>query len=367
VAGLWFNRLRSTLTGIGVLVGVASVVLIMALSDALIATIDDEDVTSCQIALMSSAEADADVLDAMSSPDIVARLQGVAQRTDVASFAPEAQRHIVEVSLPTGVSIGSMVVNFTDSVPVIAGEPFTRATGDVVIMRPNPDFSNVTIGDQIVINGQFFQVIGTTDSHGMTPDTKLFLPERMSSLVDVDQLSTTGTHLLIGQQGFPFSEVRQSVIDQLNDGIDPDMKFFDMSAEMASGLRDALGTIQMVLGAIASVSLAVAALNIVNTMYIASLERVDEIAVLKSMGMTRVQVMALFLLESVLLVTIFALLGALIGNLCAALILTYADIPMAFSWMALATLVPVIVLVGAGGGFYPAHRAAKIDPVRLLR
>ena len=112
--------------------------------------------------------------------------------------------------------------------------------------------------------------------------------------------------------------------------------------------------------------IAVAALNIVNVMYISTLERADEIAIYRSLGMTRGGVRALFLMEAVVVVTLFALVGCAVGFLLALVILTLLKIPLVVSPIALVFLLVVVLLVGAGGGLYPANKAAGIDPVRLL-
>ena len=109
-----------------------------------------------------------------------------------------------------------------------------------------------------------------------------------------------------------------------------------------------------------------AALNIVNVMYISALERADEVAIYRSLGMTKGGVRSLFLSEALAIVTLFAVLGCVLGYAIALVILTLAKVPMVFHWLTGLLLMAVVLIVGAGAGLSPANKAASVDPVRLL-
>ena len=364
---LRYDRLRVALTGVGVLIGVVSVVLILSLASALLAQLSSTNGTSCTIMLMSSAEAQVDVLAAMQNPDILARVRDVSERSDVTSFTPAEPEQTVDVTLPDGRTVGTLTVQFNDNVGIIVGQSFGEVSGDVVIMFRNPEFPSIAVGGHVLIDGQVFTVVGLTDSLGDNGNTRLYLPARLAGHVHVGEQRATATYILKGQNAKDFGQLRVSVLRELNTGLDPNLKFMDIGADLASTVREALSSVQTFLTAIASISLAVAALNVMNTMYIATLQRTDEIAVMKSMGMTRKQVILLFLFESTIVVAVFAVIGCILGNIGGLLVLSALHVPMVFSWQTVAVLVPITLVVGAGGGFYPAHRAARIDPVRLLR
>lgn len=366
--GLRFNKVRVVFTGLGVLVGVTSVILIVVLADSFFASLRSERGDRFTVGLVSSAEADVDVVQRIVEPDIAARLDAVRRRADLASFEPSMTGRTVSATLTDGSVLSDLVVEFTDDVDVAEGSGFAESVGNVAIAFRNTDFdSALALGSRIAVNGAEFTVVGLTDSLGSNGTTRLFFPARLADRVATEEAAVSSSYVAVALRPAELSELRESVLAELNAGLDPDLKFVDFSAEETAALEEVFRTVGMFLALIASISLAVAALNIVNVMYIATLERADEVAIYRSMGMTRRGVQFIFLFESSLVVAVFALVGCVLGNLIAFVILTFLKTPMVFSLGNLVVLLLVVLGVGVGGGIYPAYRAARIDPVRLLR
>ncbi|MCB0910791.1 MAG: ABC transporter permease [Propionibacteriaceae bacterium] len=367
IDGLRFNKLRVVFTGMGVLVGVTSVILIVVLADSFYAGLRSDNSAGFTVGLTSSAESNVDVVERIVEPDMTARLDAIRRRPDVASFEPSLRGRTLSAATPAGGRLDDLVVEFTDDVPVVEGAGFADSVGNSVIAYRNTEFDTaLPLGSQLLIDGAGFTVVGLTDSLGANGNTRLFLPARLADVVDTEDVAVSSSYTLVAMRPEQLDEVRASVLAQLNDGIEADLRFVDFSAEETAALTEMFRTVGTFLALIASISLAVAALNIVNVMYIATLERADEIAIYRSLGMTRRGVQAIFLLESGVVVAAFAVLGCLLGNAIAFVILTFLDTPLVFSLGNLAVLLLVVVVVGIGGGLYPAYRAARIDPVRLL-
>ncbi|MBK8461298.1 MAG: ABC transporter permease [Micropruina sp.] len=367
IEGLRYNKVRSFLTGLGVLVGVGSVVLILALTTSLSAHLGNQSTDRFTVGLSSSAEANADVVAALATAPMSARVEAVRLRPDVSAVEVETPGRTLSVTSPDGSTMADLRCAFDDNVEVVEGRPFSEATGNVAIMYANPEFRESTqVGSVIGIDGAAFTVIGLTQNLGPDGSTRLFLPQRAAEHVQLTEAQASSSFTVIVRQPEDLAETRADVLAQLNDGIDASLKFVDFSAEEGAMLEEMFQTLGLFLGLIASISLAVAALNIVNVMYISTLERADEIAIYRSLGMTRNHVRGLFLMESLVVVTTFALVGCVVGYLIAAVILTLVKVPLAFGWTTIGLLLLVVLLVGAGGGLYPANKAAGIDPVRLL-
>ena len=128
-----------------------------------------------------------------------------------------------------------------------------------------------------------------------------------------------------------------------------------------------LGALTLALAGIASVSLAVAGVGIMNVMLVSVSERTREIGLLKALGAGRRQILLAFLAEAVLLSTAGGLLGLLVGWLAVrALVVVYPALPATPPpWAVLAALV-VSVSVGLVFGVLPARRATRLDPVAAL-
>jgi len=128
-----------------------------------------------------------------------------------------------------------------------------------------------------------------------------------------------------------------------------------------------LDTLTLVLAAIAAISLTVAGIGIMNVMLVSVSERTREIGLLRAVGVQRSQVMAVFLTEAALLSAAGALLGLLLGwALVQVLIGIFPALPAAAPMWAVGAAFGVAVLVGVIFGIMPARRATKLDPVHAL-
>ncbi len=366
--GLRFNPLRSLFTGLGVLVGVTSVVLIVTLSGSFFSSLSTGAADRFTVGLVSSAESNVDVVAALQEPELASRVAAINQRTDIAEVIPQADARSLSVTLPTGRQLADLRVEFSEDVAVVEGTGFTGQVGNVAILYRNPEFDDgVQVGSAITIDGAAFTVVGLTSSLGESGSARLQLPARLEGTLPTQEQPSAASFVVAVVDADDLERVRGEVLADLNDGIDRSLKFVDFTADEGAALREVFQSMSLLLGLIASISLAVAALNIVNVMYISTLERADEVAIYRSLGMTKRGIQGLFLLESTVIVSVFALLGCVVGNVLGAAILVVLKVPVTFSWGTIAILMLVTLLVGVGGGLYPASRAARIDPVRLLR
>ncbi len=123
----------------------------------------------------------------------------------------------------------------------------------------------------------------------------------------------------------------------------------------------------VVLGAIASISLVVGGIGIMNIMLASILERIKEIGVRRAMGATQRDVMAQFLTEAVMISLAGGIAGIIVGVLLASAIHRIAEINTIVSFMSVAVAFGVSVAVGLVFGIVPARNAAKQDPIVCLR
>jgi putative ABC transport system permease protein len=121
------------------------------------------------------------------------------------------------------------------------------------------------------------------------------------------------------------------------------------------------------LAAVAAVSLIVGGIGIMNIMLVSVTERTREIGVRMAVGAKRRDVMGQFLIEATTLALIGGLLGIALGFLGARIASSFAGWPMYIDVNAIALSVVVSGLIGIGAGFYPAFRASRLDPVEALR
>ena len=123
----------------------------------------------------------------------------------------------------------------------------------------------------------------------------------------------------------------------------------------------------VVMGSIAGISLLVGGIGIMNIMLASVLERVREIGVRRALGARRRDIRTQFVIESFSISTLGGVLGILIGVALARGVATYADWPTVITVWSLVVSTGVSIAVGLISGFYPAARAASLDPVEALR
>jgi putative ABC transport system permease protein len=168
-----------------------------------------------------------------------------------------------------------------------------------------------------------------------------------------------------------------SGIDELLDGMRRVRKLaynaendFEMtSPDFLSNLWNQLtGALVMLTGLVASVGLLVGGIGVMNIMLISVTERTQEIGIRKAIGARKSDIRVQFLLEAILLTVTGGIIGIALGWLIAFLVRTaLPDVPatLSYEWVALG--VAISVGVGLFFGFYPANRAANLDPIVCLR
>lgn len=132
-------------------------------------------------------------------------------------------------------------------------------------------------------------------------------------------------------------------------------------------LNEASATFTMMLGAIASISLLVGGIGIMNIMLVSVTERTREIGIRKAVGALQRDLRFQFLVEAIFLSFVGGLLGIGLGWIGSRLIAHFGNLPAVVSWTAVSVSLGFSIAVGLIFGVYPAYRASKLDPVVALR
>ncbi len=136
---------------------------------------------------------------------------------------------------------------------------------------------------------------------------------------------------------------------------------------IAQTATDTSRTLSLLLGAVASISLVVGGIGIMNIMLVTVTERRREIGIRRSIGATQHEIMLQFLLEAVLIATLGGLGGLLLGVGGAAAAERWVGLPVQINLWSVGVALGIAALVGTASGVYPASRAARINPVEALR
>ncbi|MEH0842705.1 ABC transporter permease [Micromonospora sp. CPCC 205711] len=376
------NRMRSALTMLGVIIGVASVVLLVAIGTGTKQQVEQQvEGLGSNLLLVVPGKIDVGTAPVVSpltlrDVDAVTRVVGDPGRVavTVTSGATARAGNRSDFTTVQGVLETTPAV-FTRS--LARGRYLTGADVDtsrrVAVLGTSvaralfPDRD--PLGQQVSLAGVRFRVIG------------VFAPLGQSLGVDRDDevhVPVTAAQRLWGTQrvdGIAVKAPDRERIGELGDRIvaelgrrHPDTEFSAVTQQQILGvLGDILGVLTGVLAAIAGISLLVGGVGVSNIMLVSVRERTREIGLRKAVGARPRDIGVQFLLEAVLLTSIGGLTGMALGVGTALLVDAFSPIPAAITWWSLALAFGVSAAVGIVFGVVPAQRAGRLDPVVALR
>lgn len=390
VSSLMANKLRSFLTMLGILIGVASIISIVAVGNggkhAIVDAISNQKLQqTIQILpkelVQPGLPQPGQVLSiSRADIDIVSQFSGVksVDYTLLGQSNVTVGKHTFNASIEAGPSYLSDLARFT----VIRGHMFHQA--DVIARRPVVLLSQSlagklfpggkAVGSVVRIGGMPLQVIGVTASQEANLFS-LFLGSDYAYMP-----ATTCTDL------FPYWN-----ISELDVGIAPGVDKAQLSKRMVTALNvnahnaDAfedssgfLATIEgmigkvtsiltLIIGAIAGIALLVGGVGVMNIMLVSVTERTQEIGIRMSLGATRKAILVQFLIESMMITLIGGIVGILLGAGVGVAVSVVTHIPTFVSWQIILGSFLFSAIIGIVCGLYPANKAARLHPIDALR
>jgi putative ABC transport system permease protein len=238
-------------------------------------------------------------------------------------------------------------------------------------------FANTNpLGQMLRVDRLMLRVIGVLGPKGRSPtgndqDDQIFLPitTLQHKLVGEEKIAL----IVVGARGTGTLETVKNEITRvmrerrhLAPGAAAD---FDVSSvqEMAELARVLMRTMQILIGVIASISLVVGGIGIMNIMLVSVTERTREIGIRMAIGATGPDVLLQFLIEAVLLSLVGGLLGVTLGLGAAAALAAFTHWPLVIEPGMVLLACAVAAGVGVFFGYYPALKASRLDPIEALR
>jgi putative ABC transport system permease protein len=394
------HKLRSFLTLLGVIFGVATVIVVVSLVEGFNSYVDEkianigtnafavqkysiEDFSSVE-ALNAARRRNRDVtledLEALrersgSGAGALGEIGGKEEtQGDVKFGATELLRIRLSAATPNIAEI--------ERIEASAGRYFSKAEDDArrAVCFIGADVAEKLfptsdpLGQFIKVDGRPFQVLGVGKElgsvFGQTRDMYVAIPlSTFLSLygsrrsISLSATSTSGaTYLDAVDEARVVMRARRKLAPA-----EPD-NFGIVTPDAINALRDKIfGTIQMAAIGVTSISLVVGGIVIMNIMLVSVTERTKEIGVRKSIGARRGDILKQFLAESTMLSLLGGGIGVLIAYLLATLVATLTPVPTSLPWAAVAAALIVSGSVGMISGVYPAWKAARLDPIEALR
>ena len=390
IEGIRTNPMRAFLTSLGVVIGVAAVIVIIAMGEGARAQVVEsiEGLGSNIIFVTSgegkpvplsrqSSQLDNSVFDALVGE--VKGLDGAAAELTVGGVSVRYGKAELSASV-IGATFGYLDVR---GYKLGRGRPFTEAEMQraerVAILAQDladqmfPD--EEPVGRQIKVNGTSYKVVGvyapaeatffrtmtgfrmyqlllpiTTVQRRMSGDDRISTVYlKVADAKGMDAVKAAAGRALVSKMGY---EENFNLLSQ---------------ADLLDSLNTVTRTLTYLLASIAGVSLVVGGIGIMNIMLVSVTERIKEIGIRMALGATKRDILAQFLMEAVMISFTGGAVGMALGWALAALASRIAGWPGLVPWYAVALALTFSIGIGLFFGVYPANKAASLQPVDALR
>ncbi|GMV09928.1 MAG TPA: ABC transporter permease [Gemmatimonadaceae bacterium] len=389
------NKLRSLLTMLGIVIGVGSVIAMIALGTGAQQAVKDR-ISALGTTLLTVSPGQMFGRGGVSSEADRARLvmkdaAALEERgTTFLAVQPEMSRNlqVQYLNKNTNTSITGTTANYLDvrKYQLEAGRMFTSAednskarvavVGPEVVKNLGLESPYAILDEPIRIRGIQFTVVGVLKSKGqaqpwMNPDDQVLIPINTARfrVIGSDRIRSISV-LAKSEQQIPetMAEIQKILRREhkLRQGRPDDFSIRNQ-ADFLSTFAETTVVFTYLLAGIAAVSLVVGGIGIMNIMLVSVTERTREIGVRKALGATRFNILFQFLIEAVVL----CLLGGFLGIVLGGGVATWLS--AAFQWNTQISSTSILLafgfsaLIGVLFGVWPARRAARLDPIMALR
>ena len=387
------NKLRSLLTMLGIVIGVAAVIAVVALGTGAQSAVKDR-ISSLGTTLLTVMPGQQRGMGVSFDQSMKLTMDDAAaleeRATNLTAVQPEmtSRLQVQYMNQNTNTSIVGTTSNYLEvrKYELQAGRMFSRSEDEgrqrVAVLGPtvldalginSPD---AIIGEPVRIRGIQFTVIGVLKSKGQStpfgnPDDQVLVP------------ITTGRFRLFGSDRLRSISVLAQSEDKIPDAMadvqrvlrrehrlvqaKPDDFMIRSQADFLNTLGETTQVFTYLLSGIAAVSLLVGGIGIMNIMLVSVTERTREIGIRKALGATRANILLQFLIEAVVLCLLGGLIGALVGSGGATAMSKFFQWNTIISGGAIIAAFVFSAVVGVVFGVWPARRAASLDPIVALR
>lgn len=387
IRGLFANKLRSLLTMLGVIIGVASVIMLISIGEGVRAHISAQiQGLGSNMVLVTPGKGTAGVTasslggavskltfeDALAVESEAPSVKNVAPVIEGSANAEHEKRRLTLVSGTTegynevrnaGVAMGKFI-----SSGDVATYREVIVLGDIVRRELFPGTN--PLGKTIKINQKPFKVIGVMKKKGYTltinNDDRVFIPITVAEeLFDTKQVSMIFVQAKSTETVSAAVEDTKTIITRRHQKRD-----FAVSEQkdILNTFQGIMGTLTGMLSGIAGISLLVGGIGIMNIMLVTVTERTREIGIRKAVGATKRDIMIQFLMESVFISAFGGVIGIVAGLSGARMLKNVIPkLPTVISPWSVVTAFSFALLVGLFFGIYPARKAARLHPIESLR
>ena len=389
------NRLRTALTMLGMVIGVGAVVIMLAIGQGAQYAVQQSIATmgsNLFVVLAGSFTSSGVRSGSAGAPTLnVADAEAIAELDGVQTVAPVHQgtRQLVHGPNNWSATVVGTTPAYLDarSWNLVAGHAFSesdvRSSTRVAILGQtvvkNLFGDEDPVGQTFRIQGSPFTVIGVLASkgqnlNGQDQDDTLQIPlsTAQRKVFGTPFLGSVRMIMVQAASAEAMPQVEEAMVGllrqrhRLREGMENDFYIRNLAA-VADSAAETTRTMSLLLGAIASVSLLVGGIGIMNIMLVSVTERTREIGIRMAIGARERDILTQFLLEAIIISVAGCLIGLILGVGIALLVNAISDMVIVISGGSVLVAFAVAAGVGVFFGFYPARKAARLDPIEALR
>ncbi len=391
IKNIYRRKLRSILTIIAVVIGIATIVSLFLISDGLFNYVEDAFMTmgintififpisfqggpSQSIGRISEeikiTENDLKIIERINEVDYAV---GFSFRTGKIEFKNEELFQFV-------IFIDSKEVDKTFEIMNIElreGKTFQGKEGSNVLIGPyiadNFFKEPVKVGQKIKIQDKDFKVIGILETVGnIQDDSQVYITRK--SAEEIFTIGDTLDQIFVSvKKEYDPLIVKEEIEKRLEREHGKDKFFIITAQQVLTMIKSVIGLLKVILISIGLISLIVGSIGIMNSIYTSVIERTKEIGILKSLGAKKEDIYFIFTLESVILSIIGGIIGLGLGIFISKAVEYYVasqgflTLKIIVTWQIIVLAIILSIIIGIVSGLLPANKASKMNVVEALR
>ncbi|KQU23597.1 ABC transporter permease [Bacillus sp. Leaf13] len=371
------NKVRAFLTMLGIIIGVASVIVLVSIGQGSSQSVQEE-INSLGTNLLTVSVSDTDSVEL--TDDTIEQFKDLSGISEVAPvvtgrvYAKNGETS-TQVSMTGTTSSYISVRDLELSQGRFLTDMETELRSKVVVLGSDTAdtlFENQKAVDQkVLIGGVSYRVIGVLKSVGISMgssgDDVIIAP--ITTAKRATSSTTIGTVYLKAENENIVERAMYQVQGTMTTLFPGQSDNYSVSnqEDLMDTMSSVSDTFTLMLGGIASISLLVGGIGIMNIMLVSVSERTKEIGIRKAIGANRKSILLQFLIEAVVLSCLGGLLGVGIGLGIAKLVSVVSSLTISYSWSVTMMAFLFSIFIGVVFGVFPANKASKLNPIQALR
>ncbi|HEY2420891.1 MAG TPA: ABC transporter permease [Neobacillus sp.] len=370
------NKLRSILTMLGIIIGVSSVIILVSIAQGSAQNVTSQ-INNLGTNLITINTFGTDLNLAEDKINEIKKLNGVKAISPVVSGRVNVKKGrttsqvtltgtnaayttVRDAKITNGRFLTDLDLEFRQKIAVIGSDTAATFFG-----TDNP------VGQYLQVEGTSFKVVGVLASKGsslgQSGDNVVIVPlstgQRLVKSTSINQVYLQGKSA--DQMDFIMNEVKMAMATLYPNK--SDSYTVTNQQDVMATMSSVSNTMTMMLGGIASISLLVGGIGIMNIMLVSVSERTKEIGIRKAIGAKRRDVLLQFLIEAVVLSAMGGIIGILAGIGIGKILSSMLSLSVSFSTSVIILSFLFSLIVGVVFGVFPANKASKLNPIQALR